>query len=62
MSAHTTLKLTNAARENGGEWFAHIVTDYHRNILRECRAEEPRAGWRLQTRGEVSGAWHDIVE
>jgi hypothetical protein len=49
-------------RENGGEWFAHIVTDYHRKILNECRAEEPRAGWRLQTRGEVTAAWRDIAD
>lgn len=58
----TTLKLTNAARENGGEWFANAVTDYHRKILLECRAEEPFAGWKLQTRGEVSAIWHDIED
>ena len=58
----TTLKLTNTMRENGGEWYTHIVTDYHRNILRECRAEEPCAGWRLQTRGEMSAVWHDFQD
>ena len=58
----TNLKLTNTMRENGGEWYAHIVTDYHRNILRECRAEEPCAGWKLQTRGEMSAVWHDFQD
>ena len=58
----TTLRLYNALRENGGEWFAAAVTEYHRRLLADYQQDEPRAGWRLQTRGEVSGAWHDIVE
>jgi len=58
----TTLRLYNDLRENGGEWFAHVVTDYHRSVLRECCAEEPRAGWRLQTRGEVSAVWRDLQD
>jgi hypothetical protein len=59
MSAYTTIKLTNNLRENGGEWFAAAITDYHRRVLEECRTEEPNAGWKLQTRG-MSATWHDI--
>ena len=58
----TNLRLYNNLRESGGEWFAAAVTDYHRQLLADCKQGEPRAGWRLQTRGEVSAAWHDIVE
>ena len=50
----TTLRLYNAQRESGGEWFAAAVTEYHRSLLRECCAEEPARG--------LYAAWHDIVE
>jgi len=56
--AFTTLRLRNTLGENAGEWFAETVTDYHYRTLKECRAEEPSAGWRLQTRG-LSTGWHD---
>ena len=57
----TTLRLYNDLRENGGEWFAAAVTEYHRQLLADCKQDEPRAGWRLQTRG-LYAPWHDIVE
>ena len=57
----TTLRLYNALGETGGEWFAAAVTDYYRQLLADCKQGEPRAGWRLQTRG-LYAPWHAIVE
>jgi hypothetical protein len=53
----TTLRLTNNLRENGGEWYASSITEYHRRVLAEHQTEEPDAGWRLETRG-LSQPWH----
>ena len=58
MEHYTTLRIRNTAQETGGEWFTESVTDYHYRVLREMRAEEPQAGWKLQTRG-LSTSWHD---
>jgi hypothetical protein len=56
-SMFTTLRLTNSMRENGGEWYANTITDYHRRVLAEHQTAEPDAGWRLETRG-LSRPWH----
>ena len=57
----TTLRLYNDLRETGGEWVAAAITDYYRQLLADYQQAEPRAGWRLQTRG-LYAPWHDIVE
>lgn len=57
MTNFTTLRLRNKHHENGGEWFAESVTDYHKRILAEVMAEEPAADWHLETRG-LSAPWH----
>lgn len=57
----TTIKLTNARHEQGGEWF---VTPEEwpnsakalniKKTLAECQSIEPTAGWHLQTRGSIT--------
>lgn len=50
--------------EVGGQWYVGTEewprspkADYIRKTLAEYRAEEPKAGWRLEFRGEA-GIWH----
>ena len=57
-SMSTTLRLTNSMQENGGEWYANTITDYHRRVLAEHRSEEPNAGWKLEPRG-LYMPWHE---
>ena len=60
-STFTTLRLTNSMRENGGEWYASTITDYHRRVLAEHQTEEPNAGWKLETRG-LYRPWHEEAQ
>lgn len=56
--------LSRVSLEIIGSWFVSDENDPKMaTILRELRRaqeEEPTAGWRLETRGEVTG-WHEWV-
>jgi len=58
----TTVRLVDGSGYVGGEWFVEPGNEAKmariRRDFEEARAEEPDAGWRLQTRGTEAG-WHD---
>jgi hypothetical protein len=59
---HTTLRIVDSLRHVYGEWFVAPEDtkkqDYVFKKLRDIRFEDPRSGWKLQTRGEFTD-WHD---
>ncbi len=55
------LRLVNQYGEDGGRWTCAPddtkTLAYARTLLTEYEREEPRSGWRLETRGEARD-WH----
>ena len=67
----TNLRLRGTIRDggvtiplDGGAWFVSLdkgITDYHRKLLAEYRADEPANNWRLETRG-TGTLWSKVAD
>ena len=59
------LRIKNARGESAGQWASqpgdNTRLTYARKRLAEIQAEEPHAGWYLETQGERVG-WHRFDE